>query len=80
MPWLFLPLVFSGCGQRSDTWYDRSKTEDERKAEFVEQQMSHGIGENEAKDRFWLNNSIIQTLGREPVEVEGQELREKVSQ
>lgn len=79
-PYLLLLLLFSGCGQPKETWYDESRSAEERKMDYVEIQKNYGISENDAKDRYWLNNSIIQTIGREKVEIEGQELREKVSQ
>ncbi|MCZ7590787.1 MAG: hypothetical protein M5U15_00950 [Kiritimatiellae bacterium] len=73
-------LLCAGCGQPEETWYDRSKAADNRKEEYVEEQMRHGMSEVQAKDAWALRVSIEDTLGRKPAEVEGTELLNKVSE
>lgn len=73
-------LLCAGCGQPEETWYDRAKAADNRQDDFVAQQMQHGMSEVQAKDLWAFRVSAEETVGRRPIEIEGQELRNKVSE
>lgn len=56
-----------GCSepqQQPDGWYDYSKTLDDRKREYIQNQVSVGIDEADATRQFGLDYSIEQTWGR----------------
>lgn len=61
---LGLVLLLAGCSDGSD-WYDKSSALDDRKQEYIRQQTSMGMSEEEATRAFGIEYSIEQTHGRE---------------
>jgi hypothetical protein len=61
----FLVALGSGCGGSGGGWYENTKKGDERKTSYIEQQMQHGMSEEDAKKAFGLQVAIEQTEGIE---------------
>lgn len=70
-----LAAALTSCENKpKDGWYEESSEVDQRKQEFVEENMRHGMDEVQAKRAFGLKYSIENTGRREPVEVSGEQL------
>jgi hypothetical protein len=74
-------FAVTGCSNgRDESWYDDASSTTKKRDAYIREQVDAGLDAREARDVYELDANIRRAWTRDPVVIEGGDLKEKFSE